>query len=175
MGRPGAVAAALAAYRETATGGPVAAAEELARVESGLRALEARQQAAVTAQIAGITAGAAPNAYDAVFAELAKQRVALEGRRAELARPPRRQQAAGQTAGGRDWAAILTDARRVLGSPDVSGEDKRNLLSTVVDRVYPRPDGARVVFQPEAPGAGAASAVNSAGVSQTLQFVPTQT
>ena len=118
-------------------------------METQLSDLEKKQAAAVKAQIAGIMAGADPAAYSAVFAEIAEQRAALEEKRAAFKQTRRTPPAAGR----REWTAadfprILSDVRRVLTSPDVPGDEKRDAVGKLVERVYPAKDGARVQFLP---------------------------
>ena len=146
---------ALTAYSEPlAEEDAGAQAQELARIEAALKELEARQAAAVKGQITGIMAGADPAAYSAVFAEIAGQRQALEERRTTLAvvqsRQARRRPQDRQDAKDTDFAHILADVRRVLTSPQITGEEKRDTLGTVIERVFPSKEGTEVVFLPGA-------------------------
>jgi site-specific DNA recombinase len=157
---PAAVQAALTAYREALPAPSTAGhrTAELAQAEADLRQLERKQAAAVQAQIAGIMAGADPAAYSAVFAEIAGQRTQIEAQRQRLSqslaaaplsptpapRPGKLSKIATETL----HTQILTDIRRVLTSPSLPGEEKRDTLGTLIEKVYPTKDGAKVVFLP---------------------------
>lgn len=163
---PQAVAAALEAYTE-----PVAAEEpekdaELAAVRAALEELKAEEQATAQAQIAGIRAGAAPDVYAAMFADIADiaarrrqldaQRLQVDAQRLrrEPAAPARtRGRRTGPDAKARRVALqAMEQAWRVLTSPEVEGHVKRDLLLTVIEKVVCRKDGAEVVFLPGALG-----------------------
>ena len=149
------VSEALAAYSEPlAEEDADTQAQDLARIEAALKELEAKQAAAVRGQITGIMAGADPAAYSAVFAEIAEQRAALQEHRAALAvvqsRQARRQPQAWQASKETDFAHILADVRRVLTSPQITGEEKRDTLGTLIERVSPSKEGTEVVFLPGA-------------------------
>lgn len=58
--------------------------KELQAVERTLKDIETKQGAAVKAQIAGIMAGASPDAYAGVFAEIAEERVSCQKNRADV-------------------------------------------------------------------------------------------
>ena len=138
------IAAALAAYNAPPA---VDAPAEAARIESALRTLAAREEAAVKAQIAGVMAGADPALYAAAFADIRAQRQAWEEKRTSLAKQTR------PTAPCQSWTAadfprILADVRRVLTDPAVPGDEKRDAIGQLVERVYPLQDGARVTFLP---------------------------
>lgn len=104
--QPESIAAALAAYAEPlaptpmgkdrgrgAAAGAMAAgamaAVDMAAVDKALAEIKADEAAAVHAQIAGIRAGASPDAYAEAFAEIAARRKDLEGRRSEALRADR--------------------------------------------------------------------------------------
>ena len=74
---------ALAAYAtpEAPHAGPDALRRELRDLDAALTELNAQETASIQAQIAGIRAGASPDAYAAVFADLAARRKDLEDRR----------------------------------------------------------------------------------------------
>lgn len=104
-------------------------------------------------------AGADPSAYDAVFAEIAEKRADLTARRE--ARTRRDEDIIGEKPDRRggpitlaDYPRLLAQIRRVLESPDLPGEEKRDALGQLVERVYPTPEGARVVFLPGVIGGG---------------------
>lgn len=149
---PQALRKALNAYRAPRVVASADPRRELTDIDRVLKQLEGEEAATVQAQIAGIQAGASPHAYTAVFADLAARRKDLENRRGELATlaAPRKK----TPAQAEDEAALLTraaeDAWRVLSSPDVPGVTKRDILSTVIEKVICRKDGADVVFAPRA-------------------------
>ena len=153
---PEAIREAVAAWqrRQAAPSPPTDARQEIAAIEKALRALEARHTATVRAQIEGIMAGADPGAYNAVFGELAAERKDLEDRRGSLSRSLRASQQP-KRAGERapDAGQLLEAARRVLTSADVAGTVKRDIVGTIIERVYclkaaDKSAGARVVFLP---------------------------
>lgn len=140
-------------------------AQQLAQVEGELSMLTVKQEAAIKAQIAGIMAGAEPSAYAAVFGEISERRSALEARRVALTQGVMNQQKAGRARKQKsskndyDFPHLLADLHRVLTSEDVPGDRKRDIIGTVIEKVYPEKDGARVVFLPgvfEEPGDGGA-------------------
>ena len=144
--RPDMIAAALAEYAR-AQAEPAASADprkELAALDKALAELAQEDLLAVQAQIAGMKVGASPDAYAAVFADLAARRKDLEDRRGVLKGLLGR--SAG-TAGAKGGEAkqeevqrlALEDARLVLTSPLVPADQKRRILGTMVDHVIPRP------------------------------------
>ncbi len=157
--RPASVKAQLARYRQqeadSGSGGGDAR-RELAALDRALAELAQEDLLAVQAQMAGMRMGASPDAYAAVFADLAARRKDMEDRRGMLRRALDRDRAAagpGVAASGRpsDEALRLqglADLRLVLDSPDVATARKRDLLGTVIEKVIPRKDGAEVVYLP---------------------------
>ncbi len=152
---------------QSASGDGAKVAEEAARIERERGTLAARHQATVKAQIAGILAGADPDAYAAEFAALARARQALEERQGKLrlaapVKAPGQEAAAGkEKVGGKEAQAgkeafprLLAQMRAVLTSPDVPGEKKRDIIGTVIEKVYCLPGGAQVVFKPGVLGEG---------------------
>ena len=125
------------------------AERELAATERGLKALEEEQAAAVRAQIAGIMAGASPEAYAAVFADIAARRQEM-GERWEFLRKAgsrlKPKAASGREAEVRE--AALRDVYAVLSSPDVDGSAKRKAVGNLVARVVCQKGGADVAFHP---------------------------
>ena len=109
--------------------------------------MKGEEQSAVTAQLAGTRAGASPEAYAAVFADIAARRKDLEGKRKALSISPRRPKA-GKTDDGSVMAGLLRSALAVLSDPAVPGAEKRGVLSPIVERVICRKGGADVVFAP---------------------------
>ena len=165
--RPEAIRAAAALYARAQAPVISPAADprrELGQVDKALAQIAAEEMNAVQAQLAGMRAGASPNVYAAVFADIAAQRKDLEDRRGVLAaqiRPKRdknKQEQAGGAAAviGSDEARrqALADAHRVLSSPDVAGAVKRTLLGTLIRRVTCHKGGATAYFLPGVLGAG---------------------
>lgn len=120
----------------------------------------------VQAQIAGLAAGASPQAYAEVFAELAARRALLQDRHGVLAQSLARAMGASQPGRGKKKAdlkpAILADVYEALTSEYLEGVEKRNLIGRVVDRVICHKDGAEVVFS---------SGVFGADITDTLQSI----
>ena len=119
----------------------------LRELDAALIQLKGEEQSAVTAQLAGIRAGASPEAYAAVFADIAARRKDLEAKRGMLSGPPRRPKA-GKTGDADVMAGMLKAALAVLSDPAVPGSDKRSALAPIVDRVICQKGGADVVFAP---------------------------
>lgn len=148
---PAAITAALNAYAE-----PIAPAtpENTAEAQvllSALEELKAEEQATAQAQIAGIRAGAAPDVYAVMFADIAARRKELQARRAQQEQVPavRRPKRGRVKAVDMDMALhVLEQAWRVLTSPEVEGHAKRDLLLTLIDKVICQKGGAEVVFLP---------------------------
>lgn len=133
------------------------ARRELADMDRALQQLKDEEAAAIQGQIAGIRAGASPDAYAAVFADIAARRKDIEDRRGRLAHGIRPQQAQGAAGGprrgtvgpGEDLALkALADAAMVLSAPDVPGETKRDIIGMVIARVVCQKGGADVYFLP---------------------------
>lgn len=147
---PESIAEALAVHREGQDGAkpsPEEVRTRLRDLDAGLVQIKADEQAAVQAQVAGMRAGASPDAYAAVFADIAARRKDLEGRRGALsgrARCPK----PGKTGDGEVVAGMLKAALAVLSNPDVPGHEKRSALAPIVERVVCRKGGADVVFAP---------------------------
>ena len=113
-------------------------------LDAGLLLMKGEEQSAVAAQLAGIRAGASPEAYAAVFADIAVRRKDLEGKRRALSGSPGRPKA-GKTDGS-IMTGLLQSALAVLSDPAVPGSEKRMALSPIVERVICRKGGADVVF-----------------------------
>ncbi|MDQ2687271.1 MAG: zinc ribbon domain-containing protein [Armatimonadota bacterium] len=142
---------ALSAYRsadvDEVAGSATAWRQEKRAVESALQSLAAEEVAAVQGQIAGIRAGASPDAYAAAFADIAARRKDLQDRRGHLARQielsGRGKTGTGKTgAAGRESDAELlarawNDVRRVMTSADVSGSVKRDAIGALIEKVVP--------------------------------------
>lgn len=166
---PQAIAAALAEYRlaqpdsvEAVTG----MRRDLAAANADLKVLTQEEKTVVQAQIAGLAAGASPQAYAEVFAELAARRALLQDRHGVLAQSLARAMGASQPGRGKKEAdlkpAILADVYEALTSEDLEGVEKRNLIGRVVDRVICHKDGAEVVFS---------SGIFGVDITDTLQSI----
>jgi site-specific DNA recombinase len=126
---------------------------ELRKLDDAITHLKGEESAAVQAQIAGIRAGASPDAYRDIFADIAARRKDLEDRRGVLS-------SALSTSGHGDWESgrrqrakqivqqALNDACRVLSDPAVPGITKRDILMSLVDKVVCKKDGVEVHFVP---------------------------
>ena len=129
------VSKAIAAYQVTATA--AFDPQELGRVRTALRALDAKERATIEAQIAGIQAGANPDAYAAAFGKIADDRAALLAREKELSvqidtrKKPK----------GEDEEALLAramkDVERVLASEQFTDGQKHDALALVIERMVP--------------------------------------
>ena len=105
----------------------------------------AQEAAAVQAQIAGIIAGASPDAYAGAFAEIAARRKDLQDRRGTITRQLGTGRPEDPKAGGKARrpvptraeleAQALEDAALVLAAPDVPGAVKRDIVARIVSRV----------------------------------------
>jgi len=141
---------------------------DLADLEAALRRIAGEEVAAVRAQIAGLQAGASPEAYASVFAALAARRKEAQERRDVLAQSLSRVPGLKGRAVKREpdeaaiRASLLADVREALTSPDVEGVEKRNLLGRVVDKVICRKGGAEVVFAPGLFGADVRDTLHTA-------------
>jgi site-specific DNA recombinase len=170
--------------------------QEKAALDKALADLAADDLIAVQAQMAGMKAGASPDAYAAVFAELAGRRKDLEDRRGQMSRllireknnDEKNAEQLGTTAlagaegkkikgkadvFGPQWTIrALEEAALVLSAPDVPGETKRDIIGMVVERVVCRKDGADVHFLP---GFGLPPSESSVadGLTNTLHSVKT--
>lgn len=148
IAHPEAISAALNAYQETRKPGGDAR-EEMRSLDRALEQLRSNEAAAVQGQIAGIRAGASPDAYSAVFADIAVQRKDLENRRGELSRQIARAQGEQSEPSTASVAEIsLVDTLDVLNSEVIAGAEKHDLVMHVVERVICRKGGAEIVFVP---------------------------
>jgi site-specific DNA recombinase len=154
---PMVIQAAVNAFRERTYESTSAlnAEEELRSIDKALERLRTQETAAVQAQIAGIRAGASPDAYAKVFADIAAERKDIENQRGLLSIRCRRsgeQQACvvAKPAGGAELA--LSGTLSVLRSDVITGAEKRSLVGTVVEKVICRKEGGDVYFRPEALG-----------------------
>jgi site-specific DNA recombinase len=147
--RPEAIAEAIALYRQKEPPVGKDARTELARLTRAVEQLRTEESAAVQAQIAGMRSGASPDAYAAVFADIAARRKDLENRRGELNRCLASAEADPE---GRSDQAItqraLADALGVLTSGAVAGNRKHDAVMQIVDRVVCLKTGAEVYFIP---------------------------
>jgi len=123
--------------------------KELQAIDRALELLEKEQAAAVKAQISGIMAGASPDAYAEVFADVAVRRKDLEDRRGGLSRASKVQRAGGVARQEQEkHETVLRDVRQVLTSPLVSEAEKRNFVGRVIEKVTCQKGGADVQFMP---------------------------
>jgi len=126
--------------------------KELRSLDAALDRLKLDEAAAVHAQIAGIRAGASPDAYREIFADIATRRKDFEDRRGVLSGALTGSRAERKSIGeARAKAAVeaaLADATRVLTDPDVPGVTKRDILMSLVDKVVCRKDGVDIHFLP---------------------------
>lgn len=165
--KPEAVAGAVAAHQQAQPESAATVAKmrgELAELDAVLRQIAEEETAAVQAQIAGLRAGASPEAYAKVFAVIAMRRKETQERRDVLAQAIARVPGAKPTKGRPNLpeikASALANVCEALASPTVEGAEKRHLLGRVVDRVVCGKGGAEVWFAPGAFGAN---------IQQTLQ------
>ena len=118
------------------------ARRELAAIDKALKDIAGDEAAAVQAQIAGIRAGASPDAYAEVFAALAGRRKDLEDRRGVVSKAVNVKPKAGQgKQEAADTGSMLEDVQIALTSEHVPGHVKRDILGTVIEKVIPFKDG----------------------------------
>jgi len=150
--QPEAIEAAVRVYTETGRQDKSAQdiEMELGCIEKALTALKRRESDTITAQIAGVSAGADPGLYNNVFQEIAAERRKLEGRQVSLTEELQR------LGGGRGIVTVdrdeakrkaIADTHRALLEDGVSGSDRRDLVASVVEKVYCERGGARVEFR----------------------------
>ncbi len=126
---------ALAVYKakETAAHDP----QEAGKVETALRALAAKERATIDAQVAGIQAGANPEAYAAAFGKIAEERTGLLARQKELsARAVSLEKPKGEEDGAA-LARVMQDVERVLSSGKLTDGQKHDALALVIERIVP--------------------------------------
>ncbi len=144
--RPDVVRAARQAYKEPISRTELDPRAELVRLDDVLRELDDQEQALIRAQVAGIRAGASPNAYAAAFADLAGRRKDFEDRRGQLASIIRRPPTQANPSNKDFDLQVIADIDMALKSDLVPKEDRRRLIRTVVEKVVCREDGAEVYF-----------------------------
>jgi len=149
--QPESIETALETYRKAKRmpQGVVDYRKELQAVDRALKELEAEQSASVKAQIAGIMAGASPEAYAEVFAAIAGKRKDLGDRRGVLSRASKAKRptrAIQQEQTGRE--TILRDMHTALTSSNIPAAEKRALVGRVVEKVVCQKEGADVIFMP---------------------------
>lgn len=120
------------------------ARRELAAIDRALKEIGQEETAAVTAQIAGIRAGASPDVYAEVFAGIAARRKDLEDRRGVVSKSVNAKPKGGRGNAAVDVKRILADVRLALTSPHVPGAQKRDILGTVIEKVVPFREGREV-------------------------------
>jgi hypothetical protein len=109
---------------------------EFAALNKALDQLKKEEATAVQGQIAGIRAGASPDAYREIFADIAARRKDLENRRGELSRCVA---SVAVDSDGRSDEALtqqaLADALNVLTSEETAGSLKHGAVMQIVDRI----------------------------------------
>ncbi len=179
---PDVIAEAMAVFQQQQAKALPEGQAELRREKSALDAALTQigqdEAAVIQAQIAGIRAGASPDAYAAVFADIAAQRKDMKDRRGSIMRRltgPKPGKKALPLEPPTFERKALEEPCLVLSSAAVTGHAKRDIVATVIDHVVCQPDGAEVFFLP---GVGTEHLPGyrlqaSAGVSDT--FNPTLT
>jgi len=152
--QPEMIEAALTEYSQaqSAQAPPSDPRAALAAIGKALAEVASQEAAAIQAQIAGIRAGASPDAYAAVFADLAARRKDLEDARGVMS------QALARSRGAKPSTARptredafqrgLEDVHRALTSEHVPNDQKRKLIGTLIETVTPHADGADVCWLP---------------------------
>lgn len=120
--------------RRHSTGTPTAA--DRAAVEADLTALDRRERATLSAQIAGIQAGARPEIYAAEFEEIARLRGVLEARKQAFAPVPVRDTTPAEKAVD-TMRRALADLRLILEAEEISVQDKHGLMTKVIVKIVP--------------------------------------
>jgi hypothetical protein len=115
------------------------------RIESELAALDRRERATISAQIAGIAAGARPEFYTAEFEEIARKRAALLAQKEAHTPTPIKAEAEPEKVVD-IIARALSDLADVLQADEITVAEKHALLTRVVAKIVPhteRKPGAR--------------------------------
>ena len=150
--KPESLAAAEWVYDQPEADDTPALRKELTALDAALGVLTAEQEVAVRAQVAGIMAGASPDAYASLFADIAARRKDMEDRRGRVtALLSARREGRGQGRVQQVSEALrraLEDAWQVLTDPAVPGVTKRDILLPIVEKVVCHKDGVEVVFAP---------------------------
>lgn len=141
--RPEAFTAALIAYQQAQNTGITH--NQITQLKSRVRKLELEEQNTIKAQIAGINAGASPDAYKKEFEDIGRQRVSIEKQleEAEKQLSPVRKSKTNTPAFGEILAAV-EDA---LNAPEISSAERHNLIATVVERIVPHAKGVCVYLK----------------------------
>ena len=145
--RPEAIAAAITAWQRRENAQAVGNSpskdprRELTALDKALAEITADDMIAVQAQMAGMKAGASPDAYGAVFADLAARRKDLEDRRGRVAASMSRAPGTGagrkRKSAAEIQSAALEAARAVLTSESVTPAQRRAVVGMLVDQVIP--------------------------------------
>ena len=142
--RPELVSAALAAYRRQESAGYDP--KEHGRVETALRALDAKERATIDAQVAGIQAGANPAAYTSAFVRIGEERASLTARLRVL----KSQAGQEEGQGNEDDILLLAEAmihvEIALKDPELTDAQKHGLLARVIEKVLPEGEDAYRVY-----------------------------
>jgi Site-specific recombinases, DNA invertase Pin homologs len=134
--KPEILTLAIEEYRARRHGAGTPTDADRAAVEAELTALDRRERATISAQIAGIAAGARPEFYAAEFEEIARLRAALEARKKAFAPAPVKDTTPPEQAAD-TMRRALTDLRRILEAEEISVQDKHALLTKVIEKVVP--------------------------------------
>ncbi len=133
---PDTVAGAVEAWRESRRRQAAPMQVERTRVEAELAALDRREKATISAQIAGIAAGARPESYTAEFTEIARLRTSLtEQQKAVPATPAASEPEPEKVADAVCYA--VRSLAEVLAAGEITVEEKHRLLSRVIEKVVP--------------------------------------
>ncbi len=148
---PTAVQAALEAYRKADAPAPPVTdyRKALREVDQALEQIKQEEGAAIKAQIAGIMAGASPEAYGELFADIAARRKELGDQRGRLTQGANAQksQTKLQTQDA-TMEMILQDLHQVMTAESVPPETKRRMMGFVIDHVVCQKEGADIYFLP---------------------------
>lgn len=147
--RPEVLVEAMAAYTEinNAAVDRTVVEGEREDIENRLKQLSQDEQVIVAAQIAGIKAGASANAYAAVFESISSERQKLLDRQSQLDQLEKQRTGPSPSKAVTSEVQVLKDVRLALMSETVTGEEKRDMVGTIIDRVECVPGGATIAFK----------------------------
>jgi site-specific DNA recombinase len=135
---PKAIEAALQAYHETKA--KSYSEVDYQALKHELKGLQKREEATIEAQIRGMQCGANVTVYEDLLRQISNNRTQLERRLNEMAA----QRAAVTDVDASSEAQIISDVlqvvNEVLEAPELTDNEKRELLSRVVESVYPTDD-----------------------------------
>lgn len=117
---------------------------DFVRVKEELKALEAKEKAAVAAQVAGIQQGVSPEAYRSVFTEIAAERKSLTSRlEQENARQSHLLQFHPKT-DAEKLQAVFAAVEETLTSEDITPAEKQVILARVIEKIIPTEEGVTI-------------------------------